>query len=75
MDRINKARIKVNEMVGRFVICNGGLVIRHMELERNTRLYLRSNGVYLSAVGINLWSLGLQDGIQWALRVWRGSQG
>lgn len=36
-DRINKACIKVNKMVGRFVIRNGGLVI----CQRDTGLYLR----------------------------------
>lgn len=70
VDRINKAHINVNKMVGRFVIQNRGLVIRHRELEKDTGLYLRRDGVHLSAVGTDLWFLRLQDGIQHALRVW-----
>lgn len=73
--RLNKARIKLNKEVGRFVCRNGGLVVRHLELEVDTWRYLRDDGVHLNAVGIDLWALGLQDGIQRALRVWRGTQG
>lgn len=40
--RINKACIRVNKVVGRFVAQNGGMVIRHVELETNVGLYLRS---------------------------------
>lgn len=69
--RINKARIKVNKAIGKFVVNNGGLVVRHTELEVNVGMYLRGDGVHLTAVGIDLWALGLQDGIERALRVWR----
>ncbi|XP_077349185.1 uncharacterized protein LOC143997444 isoform X1 [Lithobates pipiens] len=72
---IQKTRIRVNKVVGRFVIQNGGLVIRHRELESNVGLYLRGDGVHLTDVGIDLWSLGLQGGIQQALRVWGCPQG
>lgn len=74
MASINKTRIRVNKVVGRFVRQNGGIVIRHRELETNVGLYLRRDGVHLSDVGIDLWSLGLQEGIQQALRVWRCPQ-
>lgn len=50
-------------------------MVCHWELERDVGLYLRGDGVHLSEVGIDLWSLGLEEGIQRALRVWRGSQG
>lgn len=30
------------------------------------------DGVHLNAVGINLWKVGLQDGIKATERVWRG---
>lgn len=59
MGRINKARVRVNRVVGRFMVKQGGMVIRHIELETNVGLYLRRDGVHLSAVGIDLWSLGL----------------
>lgn len=75
VDRLNKTRIKVNKRVGQFIIRNGGLVVRHQELEKDVGLYLRGDGVHLSDVGIDLWALGLQEGIQRALRVWRSSQG
>lgn len=75
VERVNKARKKVNRDVSRFVVKNGGLAIRHLELEVDTWRYLRGDGVHLHAVGIDMWTLGLQDGIQRALRVWRCTQG
>lgn len=74
VDKLNKARIKVNKEVGRFIVRNGGFVVRHRELEVDTWRYLRSDGVHLNAVGIDLWSLGLQDGVQRAVRFWRGTR-
>ena len=71
---INRARRKINRDVAKFVVRNGGLVVRHMELEEETWRYLRGDGVHLSPVGIDMWVLGLQDGIQRAIRVWRGTQ-
>lgn len=71
---VNKTRIKVNKVVAKFFVRNGGLAIRHRDLEKETWLLLRGDGVHLSAVGIDLWFLGLQDGIQQALRVWRAAQ-
>ena len=70
--RLNKGRIKVNKAIGRFVARHGGLVIRHIELEEDVGLYLRGDGIHLSDVGMELWFLDLQEGIQRALRVWRG---
>ncbi|PIO30058.1 hypothetical protein AB205_0079610 [Aquarana catesbeiana] len=73
--KVDRARIKVNKEVSRFFIKNGGLAIRHRELEVDTWRYLRSDGVHLNEVGTDLWSLGLQEVIQRGLRVWRCSQG
>lgn len=70
--RINKARIRVNKVVGRFLVQQGGMVIRHRELKINVGLYLRRDGAHLTDVGTDLWTMGLQEGIQRALRVWRG---
>ena len=75
VEKVNKARVKVNKEVGRFFVRNGGLVVRHRELEVDTWRYLRRDGGHLNEVGIDLWALGLQEGIQRALRVWRCSQG
>lgn len=72
VERLNKARIRINKVVGRFLVKQGGLVIRHRELEINVGLYLRRDGVHLTDVGIYLWTMGLQEGIQRALSVWRG---
>lgn len=68
---VNKARIKDNKAVAKFVVCNGGLVVRHCELERDIGLFLRGDEVHLSAVGIDMWFLVLQEGLQWALCLWR----
>lgn len=74
VDRINKARVKVNKEVGRFFVRNGGLVIRHLDLESETWRFLRGDGVYLNAVGTDLWFLGLEDRVQRAFQVWRSVQ-
>lgn len=74
VDGVNRARKKINREVSKFVVNNGGLAVRHLELEFETWRYLRADGVHLNEVGIDLWALGLQDGIQRALRVWRGTQ-
>ncbi|XP_040184088.1 uncharacterized protein LOC120917110 [Rana temporaria] len=72
--RLNKARIKINKGMARFFVHNGGLAIRHGDMEKEHRLFLREDGVHLNSVGIDLWCLGLQEGIERAFRVWRGAQ-
>lgn len=62
-EKINRARIKVNEEVAKNVVHNGGLPIHHRDLEEETCRFLRRDGVHLNAVGIDLCQLGLQDGI------------
>ncbi|XP_077318300.1 uncharacterized protein LOC143940612 isoform X2 [Lithobates pipiens] len=74
VERLNKARIKVNKEVGKFFVRNGGLTIRHRDLEKEPQLFLKEDGVHLNTVGIDIWSLGLQEGIQRALRMWRAAQ-
>ncbi|PIO14683.1 hypothetical protein AB205_0195370 [Aquarana catesbeiana] len=73
--KVDRARVKVNKEVSRFVMRNGGVTIRHRELEVDTWRYLRSDGVHLNDVGTDLWALGLQEGVQRALKVWRCAQG
>lgn len=73
-EKLNKSRIKVNKEVGKFISRNGGIVIRHWELEVDTWMYLRGDGVHLNPVGIDLWALGLEDGIRRALLVWLQAQ-
>lgn len=74
VEKLNKARIKINKEMRRFVMCNGGFVVRHHDLKVDTWRYLQSYGVHLNAIGTDLWILGIQDGIQKALYLWRGLQ-
>ncbi|XP_072271235.1 uncharacterized protein [Pyxicephalus adspersus] len=74
LEKLNRARVKVNKEVGRFLVKIGGLVVRHWELESEPRLILRGDGVHLNAVGTDLWLLSLQEGVHRALRVWRRAQ-
>lgn len=48
-------------------------MVRHRELEDQSVRYWRDDGVQLNAVGIDIWSLGLQEGVVRALQVWRDS--
>lgn len=75
VEGINRARRKINREVSKFMVRKGGLAIRHLELEFETWRYLKKDGVHLNEVGIDMWALGLQDGIQRALWVWRGIHG
>ncbi|KAM4026884.1 uncharacterized protein ACNLHF_022763 [Anomaloglossus baeobatrachus] len=71
VDKVNKARAQVNRVVARFMTRNGGLVVRHRELEPATWQFLRGDGVHLNDIGADLWALGLQDGVERAFGVWR----
>ncbi|KAM3918942.1 uncharacterized protein RB166_013679 [Leptodactylus fuscus] len=73
VERINKARIKVNRAVSGFVSRNGGVSVRHTELEPGVGEFWLRDGVHLNAVGIDIWALGIQEGIERALEVWRVS--
>lgn len=73
VERLNKARIKANREIGRFVSRLGGVVVRHWDLEDLSIRYWRDDGVHLNAVGTDFWFLGLQEGVQSALQVWRDS--
>ncbi|XP_044128319.1 uncharacterized protein LOC122936402 isoform X4 [Bufo gargarizans] len=74
VESINKARIKVNRAVGRFMARNGAVAVRHEELEKGVGAFWRADGVHLNAVGTDLWSLGIQNGVEIALRMWRDAQ-
>lgn len=68
---LNKARAKLNRAVGRFVAGNGGLVVRHRDLEVVDGSLLRPDGEHLNEIGSDIWSLALREGLERALRVWR----
>ncbi|XP_068116462.1 uncharacterized protein [Hyperolius riggenbachi] len=74
VDRVNRARKKLNREVSRFVVRNGGVAVRHVDLELDTSRFLRMDGVHLNAVGTDLWTLALSEGIQRALRLWWAAQ-
>ncbi|XP_044155431.1 uncharacterized protein LOC122942002 [Bufo gargarizans] len=67
VESLNKARVKVNRAVGRFMAKSGGVVVRHEVLEKGVGEFWRADGVHLNAVGTDLWALGLQSGVEVAL--------
>lgn len=71
VEKINKARVKLNKEVGRFVRRNGGLVARHLDLEGENGEFLQGDRVHLNDVGNELWFLSLREAIDTAIRVWR----
>lgn len=71
VQRVNKARVKVNKEVGRFVKKNGGVAVRHRDLEGASGEFLDGDGVHLTPIGIDMWFLGLQEGLETAFQVWR----
>lgn len=68
---INKARAKLDKVVGRFFFSNGGVVVHHRDLEVVDDGLLRPDGVHLNAMGSDIWMLALQEGIEQDLRLWR----
>ncbi|XP_066441042.1 uncharacterized protein [Eleutherodactylus coqui] len=71
---IDKARIKVNREVSRFVVRNGGVAVRHIDLEKGAGNYWRGDGVHLNEIGTDLWLEGIQEGIERALVLWGAAQ-
>lgn len=68
---LNRARAKLNRAIGKFVARNGGLVVRHRELEEVDPDLLLDDGVHLNEIGTDMWTLEIRDGIERALQVWR----
>ncbi|CAN2388375.1 hypothetical protein PRIEUP_LOCUS16321, partial [Pristimantis euphronides] len=73
VERLDKARIKVNRMVSAFVTRNGGVAVRHRELEEAGESYWRPDGVHLTEVGLAFWLLDIQQGVERAVELWRAS--
>ncbi|XP_041444662.1 uncharacterized protein LOC121402213 isoform X2 [Xenopus laevis] len=67
---VNRSRIKINRAVSKFVQGNGGIVVRHMDLEKD-RGYFRPDGVHLNDLGLDLFNFSLQEAITLAWRAWR----
>ncbi|CAN2390856.1 hypothetical protein PRIEUP_LOCUS893, partial [Pristimantis euphronides] len=72
MEKLDEARIKMNRLVSAFVVRNGGIAIRHRELEAASANYWRHDGVHLTEVGLAFWLLDIQQGVERAIAVWRG---
>lgn len=68
---LNKARAKLNRAVGKFIARNGGIVVRHRDLEVVDASLFWEDRIHLSAIGYDFWMLALQEGIEKALVVWR----
>lgn len=68
---LNRARAKLNRSISRFVARIGGLVIRHRELELPDPELIKDDKTHLNPIGTDIWTLGIKDGIERALQVWR----
>lgn len=68
---MNGARVKLNKALDHFVARNGGLVVRHKELEVLDDALLRPDVMYLNAIGLDIWTLDLKEETEQALCVWR----
>ncbi|CAN2390265.1 hypothetical protein PRIEUP_LOCUS301, partial [Pristimantis euphronides] len=67
VEKLDKARIKINRLVSAFVVRNGGIAIRHRELEAASANYWRHDGVHLTEVGLAFWLLDIQQGVERAV--------
>ena len=63
MERMRK---RVNRAMEKYMPTIGGLSYRHIDLEGGVPGFYRSDGVHLSEIGLDLFNLGLQSGIEMA---------
>ncbi|OCU00152.1 hypothetical protein XELAEV_18005938mg [Xenopus laevis] len=59
---VNRARIKINRAVSKFVQGNGGIIVRHMDLEKDLGYFL-PEGVHLNDLGLDLFNFSFQEAI------------
>ncbi|XP_077137893.1 uncharacterized protein LOC143804036 [Ranitomeya variabilis] len=71
---LERSRKKVNLKVARFVKSKFGIVVRHHQLEGDQSGLLRSDGIHLTNIGLDIFLSGLQDGIEQALRLKGGGR-
>ncbi|KAM8945982.1 interleukin-17C [Pelodytes ibericus] len=64
---MEKCRVKVNKHISKFVLSVGGIAIRHRVFERDAAIYFRSDGVHITEVGLDLFNLALQEGVEQAI--------
>lgn len=72
---LNRARAKLNRAIGRFIARNGGVVVRHKELEELDSSLLWMDGVHLNGIGFDMWSLNIREGVEKAIHLWRDDRG
>lgn len=73
MGSIEGALRMVNSRMSRFVWYRGGVVVRHRELEGDRSL-LEDDGVYPNPIGLDIFLLGLRDGVEQALFLMGGGR-
>ena len=66
---MEKMRKRINRAMSKFMPQLGGLAYRHVDLEGGFTGLYRQDGVHLSDVGIDIFNLGLQYGIEQAAEV------
>ncbi|KAM8924600.1 uncharacterized protein RCH25_009300 [Pelodytes ibericus] len=64
---LERCRVKFNKQISKFVLGVGGVTIRHRVFETDAAMYFRSDGVHLTEVGLDLFNLALQDGLEQAI--------
>lgn len=69
---IEGARRTINARISRFIRSQGGVVIRHFQLEGDNSHLLRPDGIHLTDIGTDIFLAGLQDGIDAALNLLGG---
>lgn len=70
---VDRARIKVNRAVSKFVVETRGMVARHEDLE-NQRALFRGDGVHLTDVGTDFFNNLIRDRIEVLVERWREGQ-
>lgn len=50
------------------------MVVRHRDLEVVDDSLLWTDGEHLNFIGLDIWMLGIQEGVEKALRLWRDEQ-
>ncbi|XP_073431917.1 uncharacterized protein [Dendrobates tinctorius] len=71
---IDKSRRKINSKMAKFVKENFGIVVHHHNLEENISPLLRPDGVHLTDIGLDMFLLNLQDGVEQALMMLCGGR-
>ncbi|OCT58510.1 hypothetical protein XELAEV_18002071mg [Xenopus laevis] len=66
---VNKARVKTNKVVSKFVQTNGGVLVRHRELEYNNAFFLPDR-VHINDIVLDLFNCNLLKAITMAWKVW-----